>query len=214
MRNLPSIDSMCLIYSTLGKCEVLKQGLLGLILSRSFFSEHQESSVRTEHQFLDCLKRGRPLMPEAKAVCKIVADILTAYQAVTQQLKAHGDIFPDASRQDVLAQMDGLVSGNFLQTIPFGWLQHVPRYLQAMHLRLEKLSSAPASDAGKLSQIRPLVDAYHQLTDQSNATSVLSEITKLKWMIEEFRVSLFAQTLKTSIPISAKRIEKQIALCR
>ena len=214
MRNLPSIDSMCLIYSTVGSCEVLRQGLLGLILSRSFFSDRQESSVRTEQQFLGCLKHGKPLMPEAKVICKTVADILTAYQTVTQQFKANNAKFPDASREDVLAQLQGLVFEDFLQDIPFHWLQHVPRFLQAMNMRLQKLSSAPASDEDKLRQIVPLLNEYQHLKNQPNAGSFRPELTQLKWMIEEFRVSLFAQTLKTSIPISVKRIEKYIASCR
>jgi len=213
MRNLPSIDSMCLIYSTLGSCEVLKQGLLGLILSNSFFSKTREFSVRTEKQFLDCLENSSPLMSEAKIICKVVADTLKGYQIVSHRFKKEGAMLLDASRDDVLEQLNGLVSANFLNDIPAEWLQHVPRYLQALGVRLQKLSETPTSDTEKLKQIRPLAEAYLHLSDQPNAISFREELIQLKWMIEEFRVSLFAQTLKTSMPISAKRIEKQIALC-
>jgi len=213
MRNLPSIDSMCLIYSTLGSCEVLKQGLLSLILERSFFSQNLGYSVRTEQQFLDCLIQSKPLMPEAKKVCQIVADALVVYQTVSQRVKKHAGTFPEASREDVLGQLSNLMPANFLQRIPAEWLPHLPRYLQALDARLQKLSSSPAGDVEKLKQIRPLTEAYRRLSNQPDAVSFQAELTKLKWMIEEFRVSLFAQTLKTSIPISAKRIEKQIAAC-
>ena len=213
MRNLPSIDSMCLVYSTLDSCEVLKEGLLGLILSRSFFSKNNESSVRTEKQFLDCLKESTSLMSEAKIICKIVADILANYQTVSHRFKKEGASLLDASREDIQEQLNGLVSADFLRDIPAEWLQHIPRYLQALNVRLEKLSGMPASDAEKLKQVRSLVDSYRHLCSQPNAISFQEELIQLKWMIEEFRVSLFAQTLKTSIPISAKRIERQISLC-
>ncbi|MDT8383161.1 MAG: ATP-dependent RNA helicase HrpA [Gammaproteobacteria bacterium] len=213
MRNLPAIDSMCLIYSTLGSCEDLKQGLLNLILTRSFFSEMPEHSVRTEQQFLDCLKRGKPLMSETKQLCQMVADILAAYQTVIQRFKQQAGTFPVHSRDDVREQLAGLMPTDFLHTVPVEWLQHLPRYLQALDARLQKLSAAPAGDAEKLAQIRPLAEAYLRLCGQANAVSFQAELSRLKWMLEEFRVSLFAQPLKTSMPISARRIEKQIAIC-
>ena len=152
-------------------------------------------------------------MSEAKIICKIVADILASYQTVSHRLKKEGARLLDASREDIQEQLNGLVSADFLRDIPAEWLQHIPRYLQALNVRLEKLSGMPASDAEKLKQVRSLVDSYRHLSSQPNAVSFQEELTQLKWMIEEFRVSLFAQTLKTSIPISAKRIERQISLC-
>ena len=212
-RNFPAINSMCLIYATLGTCEALKQDLLGLVLSSSFFSKNKESTIRTEEQFLDCLENSTPLMSQAQIICKIVADILETYQAVSHHFKNDGATLLPASRDDIREQLDSLVSPDFLRDIPAEWLGHIPRYLQALDVRLKKLSAVPASDAEKLKQIRPLVDSYLRLKNQPNALSFEEELSRLKWMVEEFRVSLFAQTLKTSIPISVKRIEKQIALC-
>jgi ATP-dependent helicase HrpA len=215
-RHLPSIDSMCLIYSTIGSCDALKQDLLDVILARSYFSGSSKNSgyeIHNEQQFSECLRQGKPLMPEAKAVCHIVAEILDTYQRINQLFKKQGAIFPAASKQDIQLQLDSLIAPNFLQTTPDHWLPHVPRFLRALDLRLQKISSAPAVDVEKLKQVTPFMEIYLRLTSQPNASSFQADLMTLRWMIEEFRVSIFAQGLRTSIPISAKRIEKQIALC-
>jgi len=74
---------------------------------------------------------------------------------------------------------------------------------------------APVSkpNAVKLQQIQPLWATYEKRKQQANGEKYQSELLHLKWMFEEFRVSLFAQGLKTSLPVSAKRIEKQLAAC-
>lgn len=213
MRHLPSIDAMCLIYSTLGSCELLKEGLLNIILGRSYFPNNEENTLRTEQSFLDCLKRSKPLMPEAKKVCQTVYDTLAVYQSVTKKFTQCSSALPESSRDDMREQLENLIPANFLHTTPDDWLEHLPRYMKALDARLVKISAAPANDLEKLQQVRPLVDAYLSLKDSATAHSFQAELSHLKWMIEEFRVSLFAQALKTSIPISAKRIEKQITKC-
>ena len=215
-RHLPSIDSMCLIYSTLGSCDALKQDLLDVILARSYFfgsANNYGYEIHTEQQFDDCLNQAKPLMPEAKAVCQIVAEILDVYQQVKQLIKKLSATLTAASKKDIQAQLDGLIGPKFLQTTPDDWLPHVARFLRALDLRLQKLSSAPAADAEKMKQITPYVETYFRLIAEPNASSFQAELMALRWMIEEYRVSVYAQGLKTSIPISAKRIEKQIALC-
>lgn len=216
MRNLPGVDAMCLIYSSLDSCEALKQDLSDIILACSYFhgaANENGYAIRSEQQFLDCLKNGKPLMPEAQQVCRMVEEALKIYQQVIQKYKRHYVDFPIAAQQDIKIQLDGLLFPGFLRVIPLEWLPHLARFLRALDMRLDKLISTPIADEPKLKQLLPLVESYVHLKGQANSASFQVELTKLKWMIEEFRVSLFAQGLKTSIPVSVKRIEKQVLLC-
>ncbi|HEX2584164.1 MAG TPA: DUF3418 domain-containing protein, partial [Steroidobacteraceae bacterium] len=109
---------------------------------------------------------------------------------------------------DVTTQIDTLFSPSFLRLTPTQWFSQLPRYVQAMVRRLERLRGNAARDAEVAKQVSPFVSAYKKLS----AAHSSAEIERLKWMIEEFRVSLFAQELKTSIPVSAKRLSEQLAL--
>ncbi len=78
-------------------------------------------------------------------------------------------------------------------------------------MRIEKLEYDPKRDSQWANEIYPYIEQYNKL---SNQFGDISEVIKLRWMIEELKVSIFAQELKTSMPISAKRVEKQIGLIK
>ncbi len=85
-------------------------------------------------------------------------------------------------------------------------MKHLPRYLKAIKVRLERLEQNPQKDAQKAAQIAPLWEKYYQLLSSNGELSV--ELNKFRWMLEELRVSFFAQELKTAYPVSVKRLEK------
>jgi len=87
------------------------------------------------------------------------------------------------------------------------------RYFRALATRLEKLADSPGGDENKLKLLRPFLAEYTRLKSGVDAAANDVEITRLRWMLEEYRVSLFAQPMKTAIPVSPKRLEKQIAKC-
>ncbi len=94
---------------------------------------------------------------------------------------------------------------------PLVYLKSMPRYLDAIQKRLEKLSYSPEKDASKLAQIKPLWDEWMVLTEKNCASDNNSEeLDEFHWMLEEFRVSLFAQELKTAMPVSQARLLKQL----
>ncbi len=105
---------------------------------------------------------------------------------------------------DVNLQLQYVLSKGFLHETPTTWFRHLPRFIQALARRLERLRGNASRDAELSRQITPFVTAYVRLQAAHSA-----EIEQLKWMIEEFRVSLFAQDLRTSIPVSAKRLSEQ-----
>ena len=107
----------------------------------------------------------------------------------------------------VLAQVQRLVPKRFLQTTPWPRLQHLARYLQAVTLRLDKYRADPARDAARLAELRPLEQRYWRLVAERKG-AVDERMAEFRWLMEELRVSLFAQELRTPQPVSVKRLEK------
>ncbi|MBL9173839.1 MAG: ATP-dependent RNA helicase HrpA [Verrucomicrobiales bacterium] len=109
----------------------------------------------------------------------------------------------------VAADLQALIPPQFLRRIPFGRLEHVPRYLKAMLLRLERAAGNAARDTERMRQVAPFVEAvrgFDSTAPESDEELRLRE--EFRWMVEEFKVSLFAQELGTSVPVSAKRLEE------
>jgi ATP-dependent helicase HrpA len=117
------------------------------------------------------------------------------------------------SYQDMRSHLAELIYDHFITQTPPDWLVHYPRFLQAIEVRLRKLHSAGlARDRSTIYQIAPLLRAYHERRAQHRQLAVVDpELEHYWWMLQEYRVSLFAQELKTSIPISLKRLETQWA---
>jgi len=118
-----------------------------------------------------------------------------------------------ARAQDVRAQLDWLVHKRFIVNTPFERLQHVPRYLKAINLRIEKLRSNPARDAQCMAQMQPLTQALQKLR-QAQQGRTDPRVDEFAWLLQELRVSLFAQELKTPVIVSVKRLEKMLAAIR
>jgi ATP-dependent helicase HrpA len=103
-----------------------------------------------------------------------------------------------------------LLQPNFLTVQPWEWLQHFPRYLKAISLRLKKLSTALARDKTNYDLIAPRVKAWKERVARPFTTDAEHEQLSLyRWMLEELRVSLFAQELGTSIAVSPKKLDNQ-----
>ena len=111
--------------------------------------------------------------------------------------------------KDIKSQLSSLIYHGFTHQTPDEALKRLPLYMQAMGQRLDKLLSDPMRDRQWMAEVQPHWQRYH--SHASDHTS--QELQHYRWMIEEFRVSLFAQGIKTAYPISAKRLEKQWKLC-
>jgi ATP-dependent helicase HrpA len=144
----------------------------------------------------------------AQELARLVGNVLTEYQAVQKnlpQLKAHAQ-----ANQDIRTQLEWLLHKRFIADTPYERLQHVPRYLKAISLRIEKLRTNPVRDAQCMTQMQPLTQAWQKLrqVQQFNSDPRVGEFA---WLMQELRVSLFAQELKTPVIVSVKRLEKMLA---
>ena len=107
------------------------------------------------------------------------------------------------------------MSSRFLERIAYDRLTHLPRYLKALLIRAERAALNPAKNQERLRQLAPYQDALKKLQAQpARSPEAQRQIEAFRWMVEEFKVSLFAQELGTAMPVSPKRLDQQLEIIR
>ncbi len=206
-RRLPIGHALALQYAPLGGVDALREDLLegGL---HDLLERHQ-LDVRTTGAFealhVQC---ARELFGAAVERLKLAEPIVVEQADMKPWLEPPLIGFARASYDDLREQLEALLSPGFLRELPRSRLAHFPRYLKAMRLRGERLRQDPAKDQQRMLQVLPYWRAYLQHRAGGTETAALDE---LRWLIEEWRVSLFAQELKTAEPVSAKRLARALA---
>lgn len=214
LKNLPFSPESELVYNRLSKHPELirdimshgyKEDILSMVI-RSVFVSGQ--TIRTEQQFEQSLRDNKPeLMIRANQIGEHVINALVQYSAVKKQV----DKLPqqEKSVQDVQQQLARLCYQGFLMSTEDDYLRHYPRYLKAIEVRLQTMLQQSDKDQKKMQEMARFQQWYWQSIEQRQKDEVVNpERDKFRWMLEEFRVSLFAQQLKTAMPVSAKRLEK------
>jgi ATP-dependent helicase HrpA len=211
-RNLPGIEAMCLHYAPVGPCDELRRDLLGVITDRAIFDNEDPAKarlIRTRDEFAARAESGwRRLSAAAQEVCGLVGHALETRHALAQQLSGTFPPLLEASVRDMREQLAHLTPRGFVASTPYPWLRQLPRFLKGIEVRLKKLLNAGAArDAQGLMEIRPPWEAYLRRAElQRDRGTEDAALTQYRWLLEELRVSLFAQELKTSVPVSTKRI--------
>ena len=137
-------------------------------------------------------------------------DRVSSVLRLRQDLLLHRKPFPTLRRE-----LDSLVPRRFLEKIAFDRLQHLPRYLKALAIRADRAALNPAKDQEKARQVQPYTDALQKLRAQPPPSLAAEKaIDEFRWMVEEFKVSWFAQELGTAQPVSAKRLDAQWQLLK
>jgi ATP-dependent helicase HrpA len=144
----------------------------------------------------------------AQEIARLVGTILAERTALQKKLQQASRAFPEACR-DIQESTARLLSKRFIDETPYERLQHFPRYLKAAGLRLDKLRTDPQRDARVAAEFTPLYAQW--LRDQAKQLKSGSrdpQLEQFRWLLEELRVQLFAQELKTPVPVSVKRLSK------
>jgi ATP-dependent helicase HrpA len=192
----------------------LRDDLADLLADRTFL---QGPLPRSSEGFDERLREGRRELPAVVYdVTKLVGPLLKAYHEAVQAIDATGAPNMQRSVDDAREQLTRLSPAGFLAGTPWLWLEQYPRYFRAITARLKKLSAGGLSrDVQAMAQIEPLWDRYEQRSQRLADFGVYDpELILFRWMIEEFRVSLFAQELGTLMTVSPQRMEKQWAKVR
>jgi ATP-dependent helicase HrpA len=140
-----------------------------------------------------------------------VRGVLVDAYAIDRRLSGRADLAVLPALADMKQQWAGLVYPGFVADAGRTWLQHYPRYLAAMGERLDKLASDPRRDAVLMASMAEVQAAYRSAVDGRPPDEVPSEaLREVRWMLEELRVSLFAQHLRTPRPVSVQRVVRAL----
>ncbi|MBA3058640.1 ATP-dependent RNA helicase HrpA, partial [Rhodoferax sp.] len=211
-KNIPDLQKMAVIFMQVGKSlegssggtlEELREQIIAVALDRAFLLEPLPTNELDFKRRID-EGRGR-LTLIATEVARLAAAILTEYAVATRKIKDTKNA-PEAT-QDCAQQLARLMPKRFLAASPWPALQHFARYQKAITARLDKYRADPARDASRLAELRPLEQRYWRLVAERKG--VLDErLQEFRWLLEELRVSFFAQELRTPQPVSVKRLDK------
>ncbi|MDE1545004.1 ATP-dependent RNA helicase HrpA [Dechloromonas agitata] len=205
-KNVPGMSQMGMQFMALGTTEELKRQIVDLTFERACLTEPLPTTP--EAFKARCGEAKARLGLIMQEVCRLVGAILTEWQAVTKKLPAFKA--QAAVVADIEAQLKRLVSKNFVVATPFERLQHFPRYLKAIGVRLDKLKANPGRDAQSMADYAKLWTNYERRALQlAKMGAVDPQVEQFRWLLEELRVGLFAQELRTPVPVSVKRLEKQ-----
>ncbi|MBS0448266.1 MAG: ATP-dependent RNA helicase HrpA [Proteobacteria bacterium] len=202
-KNLPDLQKMAVLYMPLGTAEELRDQIVAVALDRAFLADPLPDDASS---FARRLEEGRGrLTLIANEVARAALQILVEYGAALRKLKdsrASKDV-----ADDIQAQLAQLVPKDFIAATPWTQLAHLPRYLKAIAMRLDKWRADPERDAQRLAELRPLAQRYlRHLAERKGVRD--ARLEEFRWLLEELRVSLYAQELRTPQPVSVKRLEK------
>ena len=184
--------------------DTLRDDLTQAVCDRAFIGE--DELPRNEKAFKEQIKRARSRLPAVKeALSRYLQETAAAYAELNGKLGKHP--LTHLLRQ----RLQTLLAAGFATRTPWAQWPRLPIYLKAMTLRLEKYSGNPARDAAREADIQELEQMWQEKTDSlvKQGQPVSDDLAAFKWMIEELRVSLFAQELKTPYPVSVKRLMKE-----
>jgi ATP-dependent helicase HrpA len=205
-KNIPGLAQMALQFAAVGDGGTLKDQLVAAAFDRAFMAD---PPPRTKAEFEARCAEGRPrLALIAQEIARLVATILAEHAALAKKLQA-AKAFPDALR-DIGAQLGQLLPKDFLVATPYERLSQFPRYLKAASARLDKLRGDPARDARLAAELAPLETQWQREVARvrKQGASPDAQLEQFRWLLEELRVQLFAQELRTPVPVSSKRLAK------
>ena len=208
-KGLPGMTQIGLQLRAVANADMLLADAIAAICDRAFIGD--DALPRSEKQFNDQKSRARTRLPAViQAVSQYLAQIGQEYQALGPRLARH------RLGQELKQQLDSLIYPGFLAATPWSQLQHLPRYLKAMGLRMDKQPANPQRDGQRGAEIRQVWDQWRARVDafEAQQDEVPQAVLDFRWQIEELRVSLFAQELKTPYPVSLKRLQKAWAEIR
>ncbi|MBS0441198.1 MAG: ATP-dependent RNA helicase HrpA [Proteobacteria bacterium] len=202
-KNIPDLQKMAVAFMPLGTAEELREQIVELALDRAFLAEPLPTDAAS---FAKRIEEGRGrLTLIANEIARAAGTVLAEWSAAQRKLK---DSKPaKETADDVAAQLARLVGKRFVVTTPWAALAHLPRYLKGVHLRLDKWRADPARDAQRLAELRPLEQRYLRALAERKGQAD-ARLDEFRWLLEELRISLFAQELRTPQPVSVKRLEK------
>ncbi|WP_144112692.1 ATP-dependent RNA helicase HrpA [Paraburkholderia sp. BCC1886] len=202
-KNLPGLREMAMQFMPRGTQEELRDQLIDTALDRACLQDPLPADDAGFHTRRDEGRSRLTLL--AQEISRLVGQILTEYAGVTKKL-VQAKPFA-AAYADMQSQLEALIGKRFVVDTPYAQLAHFPRYLKGIALRIDKLKADPARDVRQFAEYQPLLQHYQRAVAQRGGV-LDPRLTEFRWLLEELRISLFAQELRTPMPVSVKRLHK------
>jgi len=202
-KNLHDLTKLGMLFLSLGTQEQIRDQIIDRAIDLSCLSQPWPLNA---NEFEARRQEGKAKLGLlAQEVARLAVASLENYAALMRKLP-QVKVF-SAAYQDIQQQIAALVSKDFVARLPYGQLTHVPRYLKAAQNRIDKIKSDPARDSKLMAEMAPLISQYSRV-QSSLKGAVDPQLEEFRWMLEELRVALFAQELRTPMPVSVKRLQK------
>jgi ATP-dependent helicase HrpA len=207
---LPGIETIRLHAAPLAKKRSIEEQLIDFLGGKAFYVT--EELPRDAESFEAMRLAGRRnILPAVQESTKFLQHLFEAYHEVRLALEEPRPATWKYALDDIRDQLGALLQESFLIVTPWTWLEHYPRYLKAMTLRLSKIAgSGIPRDTASHEEIGRHWQNYKERAEEHRQRGIDDpELSVFRWMVEELRVSLFAQELGTTIPVSPKRLDRQ-----
>ncbi|MEO1924406.1 MAG: ATP-dependent RNA helicase HrpA [Gammaproteobacteria bacterium] len=207
-KNLRGIEKLALMYSNIGTRDELIGEIVNLTLDETFLYK-QEPIRKKDHFYASLSQDKQNLLMNSEKVCVLLETILQKQISVLARL-SDADILKHGNTvADIEGQMEYLIFAGFIDDIPYKYLIQYPRYLDSILKRLEKLTGGLEKDRQNTLLISEHWNRIKKLVDNAYETECFTtSLYDYRWLIEELRISLFTQELKTNVPVSMKRMDR------
>ncbi len=209
-RQLSGINSLCLRFASFGSCEELKDDIMNASIDRAFILDREYPETREQfYTVLEC-ERGK-LFSIATELCEDLDVIFENYRLVSKRLDRSNSLSWIEPAQDISEQMTCLVYNGFASQTPNKWMKRIPIYLKAISRRLDAIDQSPDRDRKWRSEFLPVWETYKSMPEhREHIENYEKKRIEIRWLIEELKVSLFAQSVGTIEKVSIKRLETHI----
>lgn len=220
LKQITNLNTLALQYSSIGTKDELSEEIWMSAIDNAFLDQNNLESnfslPKTQEEFKMLLDAGKPKLGiYLQDLSKILGSILPIYIRILNIISTsnRASSRPEGLPRDLAGtsleqQLDHLIYKGFILDTPYEWLLRIPVYLQALEQRLIKIKLSREKDKMLSAELKPYWDWCVKILDSNKPYLLDPEFIYFRWMLEEFRVSLFAQSLKTKIPVSRKRIEE------
>ena len=211
LRNkLPGLTELALLYRDMGKVDALVEDILLASLDSCILDG--EAQLPRDGAALASLaerKRG-DWATHAERLARLTLDILKLWHGLQKRFKGKIDLAQAVALNDIKAQLGNLIYPGFVRETPTEWLKEYPRYLKAIEQRFEKIGAQLQRDRVWSGELAGYWEQYQaRLNKHQQEGKRDPELALYRWMLEEYRVSLWAQQLGTKMAVSDKRLNKQ-----
>jgi ATP-dependent helicase HrpA len=208
-KQLPHRKEIGLFFAPVGKLDELLDDFLLASVLQLFIADHPLPVTQAEFDAL--VEKGRAdWVTGAEAMADVLLSLLRHYHSLSKLLAKQQNLALMLFLGDIRQQLSHLVFPGFLKSVPWQWIVHYPRYFRAIEIRLEKMPRQLALEKHFRQQFEQFWQKYMERKARHEREGIVdSELLLFRWMLEEFRVSVFAQQLGTEQSVSVKKLEKQ-----